>query len=116
MAIGDERVSRRRLLKRAGVGVAAVGAGSMITASVASASYTDEFSLACVPQGCGECATQQPCSTGFCTCIIDVDGRCFCHEPSSCAQTPCTSNHDCHPGWACAYSCCGGTICLPHCG
>lgn len=116
MAIADERVSRRRLLKRAGIGAAAVGAGSMITASGASAAYADEFSTACIPDGCGECETQQACGDG-CFCIIDVEGRCFCHEPSSCGSlTPCSSNSDCHPGWACAFSCCGGTLCLPHCG
>jgi hypothetical protein len=116
MAVTDERVSRRRLLKRAGAGAAAVGAGSMITAATASAAFDPGFSTACAPQGCGECANQQACGTG-CFCITTSSGCCFCHESSSCAElVACSTDADCHPGWACAYSCCGGTLCLPHCG
>ena len=114
MASIDERVSRRRLLKRAGVGVAAVGAGSMLTAGPAFAAG------ACHDCACGPCDGQVPCqpthhASGW--CVPTTEGCCFCHEGSSCAcLDDCTTSGDCPPGWACALSCCGGFLCLPPAG
>lgn len=115
MAVTDERVSRRRLLKRAGVGAAVLGAGSMITASTAAAQH--EGDAACIDAGgCGVCGGQQDCGD-TCSCIMRVDGCCFCHEWSFCSDLPsCSDDHDCPPGWACSYSCCGGGYCHPPCG
>lgn len=117
MAVTDERVSRRRLLKRAGIGVAAVGAGSMITAAPAAAQHGGHGDVDCIGAGgCGECDLQTVCGSN-CGCVITVDGCCFCHEGSSCASlSPCHTDAQCPAGWRCAYSCCGGTLCLPPCG
>ena len=71
MAATEERVSRGRLLKRAGVGAAALGAGSMLTASTASAASTR--STACV--GIGGCANER-CSAPSCGQPCTV--CCFC--------------------------------------
>jgi hypothetical protein len=114
MAIADERVSRRRLLKRAGIGAAAVGAGSMLTATTASA--VAHGSGVCV--GLGSCG---PCLGNFCdancTCLINTEGCCFCHNSISCSHFwACDSSSDCPPGWQCAETCCGGPHCVPHCG
>ena len=113
MASVDERVSRRRLLKRAGVGAALLGAGSMLTASSAAA----QGDPTCIRTGgCGECNFQTTCGEG-CGCVITVEGCCFCHQGISCGgATQCHHSSDCPPGWECAYTCCGGTICIPPCG
>ena len=113
MASVDERVSRRRLLKRAGVGAAVLGAGSMLTASSAAA----QGDPTCIGAGgCGECTFQTTCGAG-CGCVITVEGCCFCHQGISCGgATPCHHTSDCPLGWECAYTCCGGTICIPPCG
>ncbi len=81
MTIADERVSRRRLLKRAGVGAAVLGAGSMVTAGTASAVGF------CHDCGCGVCSGQVPCGPGHHGggwCIPTTEGCCFCHQGSNC--------------------------------
>src|SRR5262245_23938324 len=116
MAVSEGRVSRRGLLKRAGVGAAAFGAGSMLTASTASANAP--ASRVCVDAGgCGACDLQTQCSS-CCTCVVTVEGCCFCHEPVFCDDNlACSSSAGCPPGWVCAETCCGDQpICVPHCG
>lgn len=123
MAATEERVSRGRLLKRAGVGAAALGAGSMLTASTAGAASS--VSTACV--GTGGCATNpgvSACGTACtaCGCGVTVEGCCFCFENVFCAGLPtCTSSKACPPGWNCvafdASNPCGAVqVCVPHCG
>ncbi len=116
MAIGDERVSRRRLLKRAGVGAAVIGAGSMVTAGTASAVGF------CHDCSCSPCGSGNGCGHwfghGVCTaCVPTTEGCCFCHEGIACdGATGCANSGDCPPGWACAATCCGGLICVPPAG
>lgn len=123
MAATEERVSRGRLLKRAGVGAAALGAGSMLTATTASAAAP--VSTACI--GTGGCTTNPPAAAcgpacTVCACGVTVEGCCFCFENSFCAGLPtCASSKQCPPGWSCvsldATNPCGAvTVCLPHCG
>jgi hypothetical protein len=116
MAVSETRVTRGRLLKRAGVGAAALGAGSMLTASTASASLPP--SLACV--GAGGCQLGFACpqgTPGCCFCNVNTEGCCVCVENVFCAGIPtCTSSSQCAPGWSCTPACGLAGICAPHCG
>jgi hypothetical protein len=118
MAVSEGRVSRRGLLKRAGVGAAALGAGSMLTTSTASAN-APASRICLTAGGCGVCAGQADCDGCDCSCVVTVEGCCFCHQPVFCTGIPtCTSSAGCPPGWVCARTCCfgGDPICVPHCG
>jgi hypothetical protein len=120
MAMSEAKVTRGRLLKRAGVGAAAIGAGSMLTAASASADAGP--SLECIDVGKCGCAggcPQCPGGSGCCYCFTTIEGCCFCAEDVFCAGIPtCSSSAGCPPGWACiANTGCGaGGICAPHCG
>ena len=117
MAVSEQRVTRGRLLKRAGVGAAALGAGSMLTASTASANLPP--SKSCVSAGgCGICGNLNNCEgSGCCFCFITTEGCCTCSEDFFCSgAVACTKSTQCPPGWSCAYTCCGGSVCAPHCG
>jgi hypothetical protein len=115
MALKDERLSRKGLLKRAGVGAAALGAGSMLTASTASGSL--HASTLCVTDGCAlgrACPSGTP---GCCFCNVNTEGGCVCVENVFCNGIPtCTSSSQCPPGWACTPACGQAGICAPHCG
>ena len=110
------RVSRRKLLKRAGVGAAVVGAGSMVTSSTAGAAAETEPHVCIHAGGCFACSGQPTCGN-CCGCVITVEGCCFCHEAVFCGDaTPCHTSSQCPPGFACALTCCGGgPICVPRC-
>jgi hypothetical protein len=120
MAVTDERVSRRRLLKRAGIGAAALGAGSMLTASSAGA-QPHHGDQACIDAGgCAVCNGQQSCGSD-CFCSLSVDGCCSCYQNYFCDGAPtCHHNSDCPPGWACLTTCCSvfgyGMTCAAPCG
>jgi hypothetical protein len=119
MAVSETRVTRGRLLKRAGVGAAAFGAGSMLTASTAGASLP--ASTVCIGLGgCGVAATFPICpgGSGCCHCFTNTEGCCVCCEDVFCSGIPqCTSSSQCAPGWACiANTGCGAGVCAPHCG
>jgi hypothetical protein len=133
--LATRRISRKRLLKRAGVG-GAVLLATPVMASTASAQRLPRFT--CRDGGCGvdcevggnPCGGQTNCTNPderFCTCLCrtagpnNPAGRCFCHEPSSCGDLPpCTRQADCPADWACAASCCSydasQKFCHPPCG
>jgi hypothetical protein len=116
MAVSETRVTRGRLLKRAGVGAAALGAGSMLTASTASASAP--ASTICIDVG-GCSFDACPGGSGCCFCWMNVEGCCFCGENVYCAGLPtCSSSSQCAPGWVCERNtgCGAGGVCVPHCG
>lgn len=123
MAVSEERVTRARLLKRAGVGAAALGAASMVTASTASAAAPASTSCIGWENGCGICENLSFGCEGndCCSCFITTEGCCFCAANVFCSGLPaCTvSSKQCPPGWSCAYTCCNGgatPVCIPHCG
>ena len=120
MAVTDERVSRRRLLKRAGVGAAVLGAGSMVSASAASA---QEGSTVCRDiGGCGAAALFPACDIhggNCCVCVVDQSGCCVCAENIFCVEAnTCVNESDCPAGWTCWSNPngCGHAICAPVCG
>lgn len=114
MAVSQERVSRRRLLKRAGVGAAALGAGSMITAGTASAKLST--SAICVSVGCGYDTC--PGGNGCCYCTVNTEGCCNCFDDQTCSGLKaCVSSSQCPPGWGCQANTCGQSgVCVAHCG
>lgn len=113
----SSNVTRRSLLKRAGVGAAVVGTGAMVTAASAQAAN----STVCIEAGgCVDCpAADFPCDDNHCCyCFLSTEGCCFCAEDYFCdAVHACHNSADCPPGWGCVYDCCGeGTRCAPPCG
>lgn len=117
----ESRVSRRSLLKRAGVGAALVGGGALVTSPIASAQPTlaglcAELSAGNDGPACGPCDYQVNCGDG-CGCVVGTDGCCFCHQGQSCTGAKaCKHNSDCPPGWKCAFTCCPqGPICVQGC-
>ena len=109
-------VTRRKLLKRAGVGAAALGAGSLVTAGTASAIGH------CHDCACDHCPSQSGCDPHFpsSACFPTTEGCCFCGEGNVlCASlSACDTTGDCPPGWACTLSCCSavfeyGPLCIP---
>ena len=122
MAVSEQRVTRGRLLKRAGVGAAALGAGSMLTASTAGAS--DPASKGCISVGgCSTSLVASACGPNcqLCGCGVTVEGCCYCFENFYCADIPtCIKSSQCPPGWNCisvsSSGCGAGQFCVPHCG
>jgi hypothetical protein len=123
MAVSEGKVTRGKLLKRAGAGAAALGAGSMLTAATAQGRTYNRF---CADCACGVCGGQVGCQNPFHpnltgSCIPTTEGCCFCHQGSSCQTLfdlngNCESSGDCPHGWACAASCCEdtyGLLCHP---
>jgi hypothetical protein len=126
-------VTRKKLLKRAGVGALALGALPMIGASPAWAQPRNrclEGSRAGSGTGCVNACSAgsndcfSTCSAdGACYCAIQTNGCCVCidfSDPSySCSSTTCSKNGDCPRGYACIdAACCGGTgpgICVKKC-
>src|SRR5688500_3827933 len=109
-------VSRRTLIKRAGVGAAVVGAGTMVTAASAQAAP----GINCIHVGgCGpfiDCASDPH---DCCGCVVTVEGCCFCMENVFCEGLhACDHSGACPPGWACATGGCEADpgFCVPPCG
>jgi hypothetical protein len=116
------RISRRRLLKRLGLGTAV----ATLTPIVSSLG-TEALARTCPPCEGTDCfwtcgGTLQQCGSncgiGDGYCSQDIDGNCFCWADSFCSElTSCTSNSDCPPGYACIPgTCCGFNACIPGCG
>ncbi len=76
MAVSEKRVTRGRLLKRAGAG-AAIGVGAMVTAGTASADLVP--STSCIDAG--GCGSFQSCEgTCECGCVVTVESKCICMQ------------------------------------
>ena len=119
-----DRISRRKMLKRIGTGAAVARLTPVVTSFGTPAWAEGECPTCEGGPGVGcfvggdDCFGQVDCSPpgGFCTCLRTTEDECFCHLPSSCSgPAPCTSSDECPAGNACAYSCCGGSLCLPPC-
>jgi hypothetical protein len=118
----SDRISRRRMLMRLGLGTAVVTLAPIVTGlgadALASCGYgcSDPCDWTCgqtVRQCGGGCG---PLGAAYCS--PDVDGYCFCWEDWFCSEvSDCTENSDCPPGYACIPgTCCGTSKCLPGCG
>ena len=125
-------VTRKKLLKRAGVGALALGALPMIGASPAWAQPRNRClegsrDPAGNGTGCSNACTSGQCisacsADGACYCLIQTNGCCVCvdiTDPSYSCTSTCTKNGDCPRGYACIDAgCCGGAgpgICVKKC-
>lgn len=120
------KITRRRLIKRLGVGTAVAWLTPVVTTLGSKAiaggccQCTEEGTCNC-DWTCGGIITQcgQGCGPlGDAYCSRDTDGVCFCWENSFCSEvSDCTQNSDCPPGYACIPgTCCVTSKCLPACG
>ncbi|MGH2746791.1 MAG: hypothetical protein ACRDKB_02555 [Actinomycetota bacterium] len=125
-------VSRRGVLKRAGVGAAIVWSAPVLT-SLASPAYAQGGTPPSGPGPsdctigrdwtCGqvieEC-TGDPANPPPCVCDVDTEGRTFCWNNYFCADTSvCSSSDDCPGDARCVSSCCSSSTtftCAPPCG
>jgi hypothetical protein len=123
----ETTLSRRKLIKRAGVGAAAVWSVPFLTSTASAgvgietlrqACTNTDKSPACVSCGAQSCATKNGTT---CFCFVGVrqnrgSGCCECQGNYFCSGArPCNSNGDCPTGFKCVVSCCGQT-CAPKCG
>jgi hypothetical protein len=123
-----KEISRRRLIKRLGVGTAAAWLAPIVTSLGSRAEAGGCIQCSTPGPENGNCAwvcggTLYQCGSGCgpfgaAYCSHDVDGNCFCWEDSYCNQSSdCAVNSDCPPGYACIPdTCCGTPKCLPGCG
>jgi hypothetical protein len=123
--VSASRISRRRLIKRLGVGAAVAGLTPIVTSLGGRA---EAGCCVCVEEGCtcewvcGEVIMQcgQGCGPlGDAYCSHDVEQNCFCWENAFCSELQdCEQNSDCPPGWGCIpNTCCGDSPkCLAACG
>ena len=116
------RISRRRLIKRMGIGTAVAWLTPVVTSF---GSHADAACVECADPYCDwTCGGQlnqcgQGCGPlGAAYCSRDVDGNCFCWEDEFCSEiSDCSQNSDCPPGYACIpNTCCGVSKCFPACG
>jgi hypothetical protein len=130
-ARAQNRISRRRMLKRIGAG-AAVAWSAPIISSLRTPAFA-QYPPRCAPTDvlCGN--TDPPCGgTSGCpecpefigACAGLDDGSCFCWFVGGCRIAPgdpiCQTDSDCGPGGKCAPTvcdeCAGNRICLAPCG
>jgi hypothetical protein len=111
-------ISRRRVLKRIGAGMAIAW-----TAPVLTSIKTPAFAQ--TPSGCGipgeTCFTCDPRELNCngdptCGCTPTTESDCFCVAPQGCDQQLCTSSADCPTGRRCVMGCCPAAICAAACG
>jgi hypothetical protein len=131
----QDRISRRRMIKRLGAATAVAW-----TAPVLSSLGTPAFAQAVSCRDCvalgqpgdTHCAQQPDCgaepSGNPCSCLRTRGDTCGCHSCVFCDNpmvTPCGTQPGagpCPPGWLCALSCCSDPVatddfvCLPSCG
>jgi hypothetical protein len=115
----ENRISRRRMLKRVGAGAAIAWSAPILSSlrTPAFAQYPDrcpETCPTCPPDSCGSDAV------GPCFCFPPVDGsQCVCVSPRTCAEAgACDTDADCDEsaGERCIFSCCPGGTCGLPCG
>ncbi len=123
----ETTISRRKLIKRAGVGAAAVWSVPFLASTASADVGIDTLRQRCSSGGVPNC--QSTCGAGTCgskngkTCFCYPGAKggigsacCECAGNISCTQSPpCNGNGDCPRGWKCTFNCCGRT-CVPPCG
>jgi hypothetical protein len=129
----ETSISRRKLLKRAGIGAAAVWSvpflSSTASADVGIESLANRCHNADNSPSCPACSGVVCATKNGKTCFCDAgvkngvgSGCCVCQGSIFCSDTiHCSGNGDCTTrfgrGWKCAQTCCaGGPVCVPPCG
>jgi hypothetical protein len=131
----QDRISRRRMIKRLGA-VTAVAWTAPVLSTLGTPAFAQPTPCPdCAPVGStGDqaCGNQPDCgaepSGNPCSCLRNQAGVCECHSCVFCdnpAVTPCGTQPGagpCPPGWICAVSCCSDPasstdfVCHPRCG
>jgi hypothetical protein len=125
----ETTLTRGKLLKRAGVGAAAVWSIPFLT-STASADVGIEAVTGCHANSqvqcpdCGFCSFPCGSKNGLsCGCAPAAKngkgtGCCACVGNFPCSDSPlCNTNRDCPRGWKCIFNCCqAAPSCAPPCG
>lgn len=111
-------VSRRRVLKRLGAGVAVAWAAPVLT-SLRSAAFAQVGSPQCpcdLNEGCDPAiGCEGSDETGPCNCWTLADqSACWCGPLVLCDTLQPCDNGQCPPGFACVWNCCG-FLCYPEC-
>jgi hypothetical protein len=121
----QRRISRRTVVKGAGLGAAAVWVAPAVTSLAGNAHAAG--SAVCTT--CGSFCDSPPQCANNCECLTDVSGACFCGFPFACfsdGQDPiCQTDADCveqfFPGARCINvvcadpACIGNTACAADC-
>ena len=127
--VTSRQVTRRKLLKRAGVTGAVLLAAPVVSSTASAGPNDPRLNRFVCKQGCevggDPCFGQRDCTNNDqnpnCSCLLTQAGRCFCHAFAFCSDlAPCSAAADCPEGWACASSCCSASpdenFCHPPCG
>ena len=121
-------LSRRRVLKRAGVGAAVVWSAPVLT-SLATPAHAQGASpqpggcsapcTACFCSGTTIPPSSEPCGgSEDCLCSATIEGDCFCAHARSGSSDDCTTSDDCLPNERCMTVCqnnCTTNSCQPAC-
>lgn len=108
--MSEERISRRRMLKRIGAGAAVAWTAPIITSVMASPAFAQSPTCDCISDPCSnECG---PPGAG-CLCAQPTEGGCACFIPE--CLSPCNSSSDCGSGQLCVTICCGENFCAALC-
>src|SRR2546427_10329437 len=122
------KYTRGKVLKRAGIGAAALYTAPFLVSSAAAAvpgrrcidtAFAQGLDCACDTCINGNIVNQ---CTASCFCFIDVKGCCQCRGlGGGCGNPRCNTSADCPRGFKCVLTCCDGggqnrgLICLPPC-
>jgi hypothetical protein len=119
--VPGDGISRRRMLKRIGVGAAVAWSAPILT-SIKAPAFA-QYGSPCDPGA--QCDVNMPCnfaidcqnSGGTCNCWVLTDrSGCWCGPFDPCSNhAPCSSNADCASGERCIENCCG-RLCYAPCG
>lgn len=109
--MSEERLSRRRMLKRIGTGAAVAWTAPAIVSLTARPAFAQSPPPCdCISDPClNECG---PPGAG-CLCAHPVEGGCACFIPV--CGNPCASSSDCGAGELCVTTCCGDNACAALC-
>ena len=103
--MSEERISRRRMLKRIGAGAVVAWSAPVIT-SVTSPAFAQYQDCDC-SDPCVECVEG-------CRCDQTTESDCGCFSPE--CLSPCTSSADCGSGQRCVVKCGCDNMCAALCG
>ncbi len=117
-------ISRRTMLKRAGVGAAVVWSAPILSSvRVPAFARTATGPGGCPKNPCDSCDVNTPCNSAFdcqnsggaCNCWVLADrSSCYCGPISACTGFQPCQNGQCPAGQCCVENCCG-QLCYPVC-
>jgi hypothetical protein len=108
--MSEDRISRRRMLKRIGTGAAVAWTAPVITSIAAGPAYAATATCGCLSDPClNACGAPGQ----GCLCAHTTNSGCACFIPA--CLGPCANDSDCGAGFACVQTCCGPPTCAQFC-